>query len=192
MRFAYNIKKEIVSVINVDNGKKCNCTCYCCGIPVIANQGKKNEWHFKHESKADCSYSKNPKETDLHLLAKSVFDETKTLMLPVVKFNGEIICNSSKVTFDNVEIEKPVEGFTPDAIGVKNENILWIEFAVTHFTEERKREYAFKKDISIIEIDLSKIDRNISKLDLKNFLINSTHNRYFVYSHPLYEVVLKV
>lgn len=47
---AYDAAGEIRFVGDVPNGVSCGCICPTCGSPLVARQGRENEWHFAHEA----------------------------------------------------------------------------------------------------------------------------------------------
>lgn len=59
----------MIDIFDAKNGLKCECTCICCGDRLIARQGSIKEWHFAHESGADCA---GGVESALHLAAKQI------------------------------------------------------------------------------------------------------------------------
>jgi len=188
MRYAIDKEESLIEVKNALNGLKCECTCKCCGEPVLSKQGKVNDWHFAHVSKIDCKYSNNPGETDLHILAKEVFKEHKTLSMDRVYFEGKLVTKSSVVKFDKIELEKRVDNFIPDIIAYKGSSCVWIEIAVTHFTDRKKIDYCKKNNITLIEIDLSTTDRDITKGLLKEEIVDTTKKR-FLWSSKIFNKV---
>ena len=84
IKYAWRIQdKKLISVDNVENGAKCNCVCPECGAKLNAkNGGNILDHHFAHINTEECA---GAAETVLHLLAKDVFLETKSLMLPRYK-----------------------------------------------------------------------------------------------------------
>jgi competence CoiA-like predicted nuclease len=188
MRYAIDKEESLIEVKNALNGLKCECTCKCCGELVLSKQGKKKEWHFAHVSKIDCKYSNNPGETDLHILAKEVFKEHKTLLMDRVYFEDKLVIKSSSIKFDKIEIEKRVDNFIPDIIAYKGNSCVWIEIAVTHFTDRKKIDYCKKNNITLIEIDLSKTDRDITKELLKEEIVDSVKKR-FLWSSKIFNKI---
>lgn len=63
----------MIDVADADNGLSCECTCASCGDRLMAKQGDVKQWHFAHESGADCAGSV---ESALHLAAKQIIKET--------------------------------------------------------------------------------------------------------------------
>jgi hypothetical protein len=177
MKYAINKNNETINIKDASNGKSCNCVCKCCGEPVLAKQGKIKDWHFAHISKIECKYSNNPGETDLHILAKEVFKKNKSIYVPSVYYDpygADIeVFKGSKIDFDKVELEKRVDKFTPDIIAHKGNEQIWIEIAVTHFTEKNKIDYCRENNITLIEIDLSDIDRDTSEDNLNYLIVNT-------------------
>ena len=41
--YSVNTEESLIEVKNALNGLKCECTCKCCGEPVLSKQGKKKE-----------------------------------------------------------------------------------------------------------------------------------------------------
>ena len=72
----YSLKdSQMVHINTVPTGKDCGCYCYACKEPLIAkNKGPLRQHHFAHRHDSDC---KSGYQTQLHLLAKEIFLETK-------------------------------------------------------------------------------------------------------------------
>lgn len=45
------VDQQFVDVADVPKGKQCGCICPSSRIPLIAQQGKVNRWHFAHASR---------------------------------------------------------------------------------------------------------------------------------------------
>ena len=72
----------------MDNGKDCNCYCFCCKQDLIAvNQEIKQKAHFRHSPEADCAF-RNNFESYIHWLAKEVFKEIEYINLPPISFSA--------------------------------------------------------------------------------------------------------
>ncbi len=69
---------RMIDIDQADNGLACDCICSCCGERLVARQGEHRDWHFAHESGADC---RGAIETALHRAAKQIFEEEKTLYI---------------------------------------------------------------------------------------------------------------
>ena len=78
--FAVDLTGNIVSVMDVENGLACNCTCPACKARLIAKQSDAGRaWHFAHYSTVAC---KGGYESAMHLAVKKVIEDEKRLMLP--------------------------------------------------------------------------------------------------------------
>lgn len=163
---------EWKNVNEVANGLKCDCTCPICKSKMIAvNRGKIQVHHFRHDSKNDCSYHG---ETALHLLGKSIIQESMLVLLPTITMNRNVVIqNEMVVKADRVQAEKRVGKFTPDLLCTVNGCNIWVEIFVTHEIDQQKREYVVKNGIPLIEYDLSKfIDKPYSYDDVSKHIYN--------------------
>lgn len=77
--FAMNRSGQLVSVDEVERGKKCECTCPECGSPVVACKGEFKRAYFAHAAGADCAIGY---ESSLHKAVKHLLDQHKELLLP--------------------------------------------------------------------------------------------------------------
>ena len=154
---------KIVHISEVKPGLECNCICCNCGAQLIARKGEINEHHFAHHKSEDC---KKSLETSIHKAAKQYLEINKQLLIQdTIDFNKNYL-----VTFDKVEIEKTLyyedKYIKVDALGyLKNNNKIIIEFALTHFASERKRQIFDKLKIPAIEISLSSNLKTFNEID---------------------------
>lgn len=173
---ALNEKDELVNVIDVPNGSKCNCKCPACKEPLVAkNKGEKRISHFAHKSGTECEHAV---ETMLHLLAKEkiqkAFLENSEYWIEYeyksfckrkdeCKYNywdkdncftSEIKRYNLKDYYDSCEQEKPYDNINRRSdlkiFSKKNPNRepIYLEFCVTHASDAEK----IKSDNKIIEI----------------------------------------
>lgn len=190
----------LVHIEDVPNGISCNCKCPSCGERLIAVANDnfrpfKKIAHFRHVNDTDCP---GAYETALHLLAKEVLGEIKKIQLPDFHVDYNPVNPNSKegsfqiFEFDSVSIEERVqigdEFIVCDAIGLRNEGKLMIEFANSHFIDDNKKRKIKKGDISCVEINLK--DQILSKESLKNFFLSKTENIYWIYNPVQEEKVL--
>ena len=183
---------ELVHISDVDKGLNCNCICPSCKQRLVAKKGDIRKHHFAHRSNEECAYGY---ETSLHLLAKEIISKTKKFYTPKMTVDvidlplllesdeyakGYLPC--TKINVDTVELEQPFNDIKPDIAitcsGVK----LFVEIYVTHKCDDNKIKKIQNKNISAIEIDLSKIDHSISEEELTNVLINETANKKWIYN----------
>ena len=194
--FEYGLKDEkLFHIKAVENGLKCNCICPSCGQFLIAvNNIKCNKLrpYFRHYINI-C----NPKEyyeTVVHYLAKQVIEEESYIPLPKFEFqfssemksyltNIDIetftdiynlpSCLVPKITsfdlfFKSIKVEKKRNQIIPDIQINYSEKTLLVEIAYTHKVDENKLRKIENDKLDIIEIDLSKLRKNSTKIEIKN------------------------
>ncbi|WP_439505527.1 hypothetical protein [Sediminibacterium sp.] len=184
---------ELKHISTVSNGLSCKCICACCNQALVAKNNPKNKKviHFAHHSGVECD---GAFETSLHLLAKKILGETKTILTPQYHYdyNPENARSKFKksrlVSFEEIILEKSIkfknESFVPDAICVKQSKKLFIEFANTHFIDELKKNKIRKSGIACIEIDLS--NQILDEESLKEFLLSDSVDIYWI-TNPKYD-----
>lgn len=124
----------------VQRGKACDCICPSCNKPLVSKQGSINKDHFSHAVNNSCQTGR---ETAIHLAAKQIIFETKNVYLPSIEIEGSSI-RYGVVFFDKIILEKAIPSLPviPDitaTLSRKNDaKNLYIEIAVTHFSEEKK------------------------------------------------------
>lgn len=67
---------RMIDIADAENGLKCDCRCSCCGDRLVAKQGDFKDWHFAHESGADCA---GAYESALHKAAKQILLDEKVV-----------------------------------------------------------------------------------------------------------------
>jgi len=72
---------KIVEVSEVDGGLDCNCVCPNCGKDLVAAQGKKTEWYFRHHENTDCNTGP---EKGIQALAKEILTANSRIKLPEI------------------------------------------------------------------------------------------------------------
>ncbi len=180
LTYALDESKALVHVDDVAKGNNCKCHCPHCGAPLCAkNAGQWREHHFAHVHGHECE---GAYESQLHLLAKEVLQETGRIMLPPSN-NGYF--PSGSVRIKNVEIEKWDDryGIRPDAEGIMdNGDRLLIEFYVSHKIDGKKRQIIIDNRLKCIEIDINY--QALDKVELMDFLSNSDKDRNWIVSMP--------
>lgn len=182
---------NLVHISTVESGLKCNCTCPSCGEELIARKGKKVIHHFAHKSKINCSYGY---QTSLHLLAKEILLEEKQIFLPEVAINFYEYGGSYKTAkiaeemplfLDDVQLEKKEGEIIPDVIAYRGDKKLYIEIYVTHKIDDNKKQKIINEDVSTIEIDLSEVDRYITKEMLRDILLKQSEKKKWIYNSAI-------
>ncbi len=187
---------HVVSVeeldVETEYGKKCNCICPRCKVPLIARiRGQIRRKHFAHDGTSDCV---GAYESALHLLVKEVIQEGAKIKLPPIvsshKGNGffvfdDYILSNAFVSGDTLiepdngktEIEKDLGGVRPDIIIEYSGKKLIIEVLVTHAVDDEKRKKIREMGISCIEVDFSYYrDSAVDKSCIRNALAGNDNN----------------
>ncbi len=178
---------QLITIENAMRGLACNCTCACCGEPVVARKGLIREHHFSHHSnKESCSIQR---ESLLHLYAKQVIRNHLGLQLPPMPGTWpESEDQTSWWDFERVDEEVPQPGFQPDLVAhLRDGSQLFIEIAVTSFIGEEKLERIKNVGIDTVEIDLREL--LYSKLPIPSeevtaHILKQTHNKSWIYPEP--------
>lgn len=171
----YAIDKEgkLVHIESVPRGLNCGCVCPFCHTELIAKQGEDRAKHFAHKGDVCKEYY----ETALHLLAKEIIKEDKTVMLPAYKY-----LKSTKICFKEVEVEerKDSSELQPDCVGITEEGLrIHVEIFVTHKVDERKKEKIEKNGINCVEIRIPN-DFPLDREKLKDFIENKDEGRIWI------------
>lgn len=185
----YALKDGVLTHISdVESGLKCDCICPGCGERLIAKKGSKMTHHFAHKANSECL---SGYQTSLHLLAKDILLEEKSILLPKVEihfydhggsYKEVLISDEIFIEVDNVVLEKKQGEIIPDVIAYCGDKKFYIEIYVTHKIDDNKKKKIIKEDVSTIEIDLSEIDRYISKEMLKDILLKETNCKQWIYN----------
>lgn len=192
-KLQYALKDNIlVSVNQVEKGLACNCICPSCKSQLVARKGEVREHHFAHYKNNSCATGY---QTSLHLLAKELIQEKRRIKIPPVYC--DILCidpnEPEGYSFDerekreeqllsnvNVTLEKKENGIIPDIIIQYGNYKLYVEIYVTHKVDSEKIQIAKQNNISMMEIDLHKEKRIISKEELSIYLFEDTSNSYWI------------
>jgi len=184
MNLEYAMKGEtLVHVSSVERGLMCGCTCPGCGASLIARKGQIKAHHFAHKN-AECEYGT---ETMLHIMAKSILEQEKKILLPKVEIRFELFAASITseprlVPITDVTLEKRLGDFVPDLLVQISGKFVIIEILVTHKVDDLKLNKIKDSQISAIEIDLSKFDRSITLEELRDILINRVDNKSWIFN----------
>lgn len=175
------LNNKLVHIDNVPKGLACNCICPSCKKPLIARKGSNTRHHFAHYKNHQCVTAY---ETELHMLTKELLKETKTFKIPSVYIglNNIMISEEVLIPLDNVKLEYKINNIIPDIVVYAGNSILLIEIFVTHKIDAEKLKKIRKLNLSTIQIDLSHIDRHITKDELKNILINTSEYKSWIYN----------
>lgn len=177
---------NIVNIDEVQSGKDCGCVCPACGNKLWARKGEQRMHHFAHEPHTHCEYGY---ESSLHLAAKDILSRSKKMVIPPVYVEfpqsgkpKELISKERKIPIDDVELEKRFDDIIPDIVVYSGDKYFFIEIYVTHPIDDEKLKKLKEKNISTIEIDLSKIKRDISVEELSDILLKSSDRKSWKYN----------
>ena len=192
---------KLVSPSEVTNGLKCNCLCPGCKNPLVANHPKseKRVKYFSHYTKNNCS---NGYESGLHLAAKRVLIEDKKILVPNIYAEADVydkvtqihesasrLFEGKIITFENVAEEvREYEGIVPDIVATSNGKTIFIEIAVTHLVDDEKLAKLKSLQIPTIEIYLEPTSQVSSLEEIRELVINTTHNRDWLVNPKLDEL----
>ncbi len=180
MSIAVNEQKQIVNVKQVERGLACMCFCFECGEPVVARKGEKNEHHFAHfNNKESCTI--HP-ESILHKFAKQVIMQERYLTLPPLPDDK----NSEDKTwqFDHLIEEQSVGCIRPDIVATVDDEMMFIEVAVTSFIDTDKADFIKLLGIKTIEIDLREMITQgieIPSEEAKDYILDRVNNKQWIF-----------
>lgn len=188
----------------VAKGKACGCVCPGCHAPLSAKaqNSRRKRPHFAHLVDMGCTTGR---ETGIHLRAKQLIAERGRLLLPTWMGSPQMTPNPPLEQdiagywhrgrdvdvperwgiLNEVRLEHRMGAFTPDVLAVEDEETLLIEVRVTHAVDEPKLEWARSAGYRMLEIDLSRLDRNTPH-DIEAFeatVLADVHNRCWI-AHP--------
>lgn len=188
---------RVVTIDEVEErGLACNCICPECGENLIARKGEHNIHHFSHKVNSNCAYGY---QSSLHLMAKDIINNTDYVYLPelTLRYPNIIRCSNLKViSYETitvleaqefrdfeVQLEHKIDSIIPDVVLYnRNKKPLILEIFVTHSIDEVKENKIKELDVPVIEIDLSKVDRYLTRDELKQIIIELDDRKYWVYS----------
>ena len=94
----------------------------------------------------------------------------------------ELISKEREISIDDVELEKRFDDIIPDIVVYSGDKYFFIEIYVTHPIDDEKLKKLKEKKICTIEIDLSKIKRDISVEELSDILLKSSDRKSWKYN----------
>jgi hypothetical protein len=166
---------QLVHISEVDSGLS-NCVCLNCKGLLIARKGEINEHHFAHY-KVDCGIHF---ETQLHLAVKTILREENKIRLPE---------RDLFFYYDTVKIEKRLKTIAPDIFIKNDQEEIIIEVTVAHACDDLKIAKIREINISALEIDLSKINRETSISELRKIVIENINYKKWLYKKMVFNDV---
>lgn len=180
----------IVHVVAVEDGAACGCVCPACGRNLIAREGSRRR-HFAH-AKLDATGDEDfqcdgGQMTALHRFAQQLIVDRMTLELPPVAAGfGEERLESHqarRMTFTTAAMEKSLKSLRPDVTLMAGESTLYVEVYVTHASTPEKVAVMREAGRSLLEIDLSKTDRDIDLPGLEDWILYRAPRKWLYNRH---------
>jgi hypothetical protein len=152
----------LISVDKVDQGLSCGCTCPACGGLLIAKKGRKQVHHFAHYRNTEC---KGALETVLHLKAKEILFQSRSIVLPPVFLHRQTtpLYRARLIHFDKAQLEQGMNGVVPDVILIAGSKQIIVEVMVSHGTDIRKLKKLRGLGIPAIEVNVIQMYNNIAE-----------------------------
>lgn len=152
-RCADGVARHVTAVTGLPGGPF---TCLDCQERLTLRRPANKRAHFAHLSDSLCTG-----ETALHLYAKELLAQRRTLTLPALILQdeglSEIVFKTGSYEFEQVLPERNLGTFQPDAIVLYKGAELAVEFLVSHAVDAEKRAKVLERNISMVEIDLSSV-----------------------------------
>lgn len=175
LTYAIDEGGQLMHVDSVATGLACDCICPSCGGKLMAkNNGAIRDHHFAHASGIECD---GALESAIHLLAKKIIRETKSIMLPLDEYTGR----TTLLRFDKVDEEVWLDSIRrrPDLVCTTKDGIeVLVEFKNTHAVDDKKRTAIKKNNLVCIEIDVC--GQELDEKQLRVFLNGTGVDRTWI------------
>lgn len=186
-----NDLSDWVNIHEVEKGDGHEYFCPKCRGRLIAVQPSdpRRQWFFRHHHVEDCGASR---ETAIHLMAKQILVEERTIMLPylAIKPEPEVygtyrwhrdvrifrLLQRQTHEFDSVEDEVWMDGRIPDIVARTGKRKLLIEIVVTHDIDEEKLKWIQERNVSTIKVSLGILPYDANKEVIRECLLTGKHN----------------
>jgi len=193
------INGQLKHIDDVANGRACGCICPGCKQPLEArNAGKIKAHYFAHYNTDEC---KHGTETAIHLMAKQIIYETKTVETPLffrepprksstdgeyyygkqVKIEPKFV--KADYAIRDGERKEYRKNYRPDVTLIYKGRALLIEIKVTHAVDKEKYLKVKENNETMLEIDLSDVDAGIvlNIDEFKNYVIHQAPRHWINY-----------
>jgi hypothetical protein len=190
------LQGQLVNVADVTAGLECNCFCPACGERLVAKKGTIKIHHFSHHDGKQCDAAA---ETVAHLLAKKILNEHRRIRLPAVygvpgiagRTSGLLVRNEATIEFDKIEIEKRLEGITPDLIGYARSTPLLIEICVTHPADNERIRRIAQMGISAVELVVGRGIEVLNQDVIRDLILGDTTHKRWLWNIKAHEFRMK-
>ncbi len=206
-RTAISFHGSLISIEEVERGSKEKFICPQCDGVLTPKKGNKNAHHFAHKAEDNCNY-----ESYLHKISKLLFAESYIHCLEngkpfYLSYDQQRECTTCAGIdflpescelkpakknfdltkfFDLVSIEKGINGFVADILlhSTNSDEVILIEFAVTHKCEENKIqsglriiEFQIEDENDLSFLNYNKISTKLCIYEIHNFQFNSKREK---------------
>ncbi len=186
----YGIKHgQVVHISKVESGLACDCYCPGCNARLVAKKGNKVTHHFSHYNVDECH---GAYETAMHFAAKNIVASAGYIALPSTEdvvnykiYRKVVKTQEQKIKFNSCAVESHSNGFIPDVSAETSKGIFWIEIFVTHKCEPEKILFCSQRGISLLEIDLSNTEADLSDENFRSLVVDCFSNKYFLHDERL-------
>ncbi|WP_157716189.1 hypothetical protein [Roseivirga echinicomitans] len=179
-----------VSTFEPNVGLNCGCVCPECkehlGSRIYSKNSNRESCYFHKNEESTCTGGQG--ESELHLLAKKIFEKNNWLMTPPFETTGKLKFDYKKVEFENI-----IGNIRPDIILTSETgNQLLVEIGVTSFIKGNHKKISEIERLRIptVEIDLKElhienpiIDSSIES-ELRSHLIESIDKKKWIWNIP--------
>lgn len=186
-QLVYGLRPDgtLAHISEVQRGLACGCVCPACHGSLVARLKDDHQVpHFAHHGGEACG---GGPETVLHLLAKEAFRTNPMMLLPerlsldqrkqvTTKPGREV-----ETEFRRLEYTDPKK-IIPDLYIRVLGHDLFVEVAVTHFSDDIKIQRLREHHIPAVEVDLSQIPRDSTREAVSDAVLRSAP-RHWLY-HP--------
>ncbi len=165
---------QLTHISDVEKGLQCGCMCPCCDTELVARKGHRRTHHFAHYNAEPCV---GAIETALHMISKEILASEMKIWLPAVKVIFDSYRKPIEISegrwfdLDSVQLEKRYGKIVPDLIATISGRELLIEVFVTQRVEPEKLGQIRRADVSVVEIDLSKVDRELTRESIRDLVV---------------------
>lgn len=179
LKTAWAIRDRLVNINQLDRdterGVKCNCFCISCGSELIARMGDHMAYHFAHSSVSNCSV-----ESIQHQLAKTIIAESISDSITTAHNNPIYKSFGYEVELENVELEKNLSGghIVADCFVNHDNKPFAIEIFYTNIKGSAHIEKYHDFGIPALEIDISEMDLDLSRDELKKFVLHDAPRKW--------------
>ncbi|HQU79515.1 MAG TPA: competence protein CoiA family protein [Azonexus sp.] len=161
--FALDAADNIRSVDEVANGAACDCHCSECGGDLEAKQGPIRRWHFAHARDTGCS---GGAETALHLAAKRLLLESRSLVVPEISIvrtatlpdgrrgRGVAVRPAGQLAYSAAQAEVPMANIQPDIVLETAFGPVLVEITVTNGIKREKHGKLLMLGLPALEVTL--------------------------------------